>query len=277
MRIIDFKWIPLEQLTVSNANIRKTLLEREKEVLKKTIKRKGILDVLTVFYNEDLQKYEIIKGQRRFLAAKELRDEGVNITKLPCVIKEGSEVEAVEESLLDELTRVIIEKKDTGNAILKLVQHYGDLGKVSQMLGVPEDWLSFYIRELSLNPPAKVFEPVKEERKIAKESGLTYTPIDTFTQSKKNVSKDSLSDLSLEEQREARRRLQENPNIPTTLLKSVVKDWLENSFEVVGRLDKKIYKALQEYAKDHSITFRRLFDKKINEFFREWLKKEKYL
>lgn len=277
MKIIGYKEIPLEQLRVSKTNIRKTLLEREKKALKYCLKKKKVLDILTVIYNEDDQTYEIIKGQRRYLAAVELKAEGLPITKLPCIVKEMTEAEAIEESLLDELMRVAVEPNDTGNAILKLIEHYGSLGKVATELGIEEDWLGYYVQHLSLNPPAPVYE--------AKETSTKETSLETFTKEEEAIKSgesteikfDPFLSLSLEERKEAQRRLTENPKASPIIIKSAVKDWIDNTYELQFRLENLVYRALNDYAKNKKITVRRALDLLINKLLKEHLKKEKFM
>jgi ParB/RepB/Spo0J family partition protein len=290
LKIKEFKWIPLNQLQVSDENIRKTLIDREKEALKRSIKKKGVLDVLTVVYNEDKQTYEIIKGQRRYLACKELKGEGFTVKELPCIVKEKElPQDTTEESLLDELERVAVDTNDTGTAIVKLVEYYGSINKVSQELGVAEDWLNYYLSHLSLNEPAPAIE--------AKENSVE-TPKSLEEYSKKEepvvrTEKDPLAELSFEERKEAERRIQENPKIASPVVVSATRDWFENSRELACRYEEKTIMALSDWTKnpqpkqeititleipghDASISLRRALDIVGNELYKEYLRKIKF-
>jgi len=257
-------------------NIRKQFIDREKTALKNCIRKKKVLDVLTVVYNEDDQTFEIIKGQRRFLAACALRDEGFQIPKLPCMVKAQSSVESTEESLLDELMRVGVEQTDTGKAVLKLIKYYGDTNKVAMELGVKPDWLSYYVQTLNQNEPAQVIEIEKKEKvstsitDFAEEeeeikSGKTTLPINPF------------ASLSLDEQKEAQRRQKADPTKSTIIIKSEVKDWIDNTYEIVFRLESSLRRACVEYAKDNKIPLRRLLDIEINNCLKKKMKERKYL
>lgn len=286
MKFKEFKWIPLNALKVSNENIRKTLIDREKDALKRSIRALNVMDALTVVYNEDDQVYEIIKGQRRFLAAVELKKEGFPIKELPCVVKEIEKpLEVTKESLVDELERVAVEANDTGKAILKLVEKFGSVNKVAQELGVSEDWLNYYIQHLSLNEPAPAFE---EQTNNVKTKNLEdFNKQETTTES---VFSDQLGDLSLEERKEAERRITESPKISIPVIKTATKDWMENSREFIYRVDEMNYQALSDWAKngqpkvtisieiempahDQGIPIRRAMDILVNELLKEYLRK----
>jgi ParB/RepB/Spo0J family partition protein len=286
LKFKEFKWIPLNALKVSNENIRKTLIDREKDALKRSIRALNVMDALTVVYNEDDQVYEIIKGQRRFLAAVELKKEGFPIKELPCVVKEIEKpLEVTKESLVDELERVAVEANDTGKAILKLVEKFGSVNKVAQELGVSEDWLNYYIQHLSLNEPAPAFE---EQTNNVKTKNLEdFNKQETTTES---VFSDQLGDLSLEERKEAERRITESPKISIPVIKTATKDWMENSREFIYRVDEMNYQALSDWAKngqpkvtisieiempahDQGIPIRRAMDILVNELLKEYLRK----
>lgn len=262
------------------------MIDREKEALKRSIRALNVMDALTVVYNENDQVYEIIKGQRRFLAAVELKKEGFQIKELPCVVKEIEKpLEVTKESLVDELERVAVEANDTGKAVLKLVEMFGSVNKVAQELGVSEDWLNYYIQHLNLNEPAKTQEEATSAvtPKSLEDFGKQEPKIESATQ-------DPLADLSLEERREAERRITEAPKATIPVIKSATKDWMENSREFLYRVDEKNFQALSDWAKngqakvtlsieielpthEQGIPIRRAMDILVNELLKEFLRK----
>lgn len=289
MKFSELKWIPLKSLKVSDENIRKTLKDREKDALKKSIRARRVMDVLTVVYNEDNQTYDIIKGQRRFLAALELQEEGFSIKELPCVIKlpeNNTKTEGVEECVVDELLRCGTEANDIGKAFQILIQTYGSVNKVSQELGIAEDWINYYIQHLNLNDPAKAQEAT---------SLVTATKnLEDFNKQEPKIEEtalqDPLNDFSLEERKEAERRITETPKISIPVIKSATKDWMDNSREFLYRVDEKSFQAISDWAKtgqakitisidvelpthEQGITVRRAMDIIVNEALKEILRK----
>lgn len=289
LKFSELKWIPLKSLKVSDENIRKTLKDREKDALKKSIRARNVMDVLTVVFNEDNQTYEIIKGQRRFLAALELQKEGFPIKELPCVVKlseSTTKPEGSEECVSDELLRCGTEANDIGQAIQKLIQYYGSVNKVSQELGIAEDWLNYYIQHLNLNDPAKAQEAT---------SPVTATKnLEDFNKQEPKMEptapQDPLNDFSLEERKEAERRITEAPKTSIPVIKSATKDWMDNSREFLYRIDEKSFQALSDWAKtgqakvtisidielpthEQGISIRRAMDIVVNEALKEILRK----
>ena len=90
--------IEILKLYVSNINVRKTLTSEEDETgitdLANDISTNGLINPITVRLNND--KYEIIAGQRRYLAMKQL-----NKTHIPCNILNIDTQKAEEISLVE--------------------------------------------------------------------------------------------------------------------------------------------------------------------------------
>lgn len=66
--------------------------------LKASIEQKGILEPVLVRFYKD--KYQIISGERRFSAAKE-----IGLEEVPCIIIQASDEESIEISLIENLQR----------------------------------------------------------------------------------------------------------------------------------------------------------------------------
>lgn len=294
MRYREFKWIPIDQLRVSEQNIRKTSVEQEKSIMKETIIKKGIMEPLTVYYNEDEQVYEIVKGQRRYLAALDLKKEGYPIFELPCIVKEAEDPEdPTEESLLDEFTRLPVEHVDIGQAILRLLKKYGDADAVAKALGIPVENIHWFIAKLNLNPPAKVEELEEKEEKEEKKAEIQITLADVVNKGKPEEKK-IIQSLTLEERKELERRLKEKPEAPLETLVKEVKEWRQVTRDFTFAMELPIMSALSEWAREKhekkevtikvtipevvgNISLRRAADILINELLRAYLKEEKYL
>jgi len=277
MKFKEFKFIPLEQLCVSNKNIRKSNVERERAELIRCLKKQEIQDALVVYYNEDEQKYEVVKGQRRFLAAQQLQKEGFKISLLPCLVKEGTDVEAIQESLLDELMRVAVDQNDTGEAILKLIDHYGDLAKVAEILGVNQDWLEFYVQHLNLNKPAPALEPEAPESK--REPTITFKEDERAIGEGKQteLGPEPFSHLSLEERKEAERIVKDDPSMSPVIAASKAREKISSTVEVTARLAINKFNSINQFARDTNTTSRFLLDVWLDEIVTKKLKEKSYL
>ena len=69
IKIKDYKELPIDQITVSEENVRKTEQTSGLEELKGNIERIGLIEPIVVIKKSD-NKYEVVVGQRRFLAIK---------------------------------------------------------------------------------------------------------------------------------------------------------------------------------------------------------------
>lgn len=154
---MQFEEIPMDKIYVSEGNVRKRQVETGIEELAENIRRHGLIHPVVVFAKDD--KYELIVGQRRFLAFKKLNKE-----KIPAIITGPvDETKARILSLSEGIHRVELPSGDLMDAIGALYLKYGNTKLIAEELGIKEskvrDWLP-----LSLAP-----EPVKEmikERKI---------------------------------------------------------------------------------------------------------------
>ena len=110
--------IPLDDLKVSKLNVRK---HGPKEIgsLAVSIAALGILQPLIVRRNCD--GYEIVAGQRRYLAAKSLRDDDQTAELLPCVVLESDDdARAIEASLAENIERLPMDEMDQHEAFMAL-------------------------------------------------------------------------------------------------------------------------------------------------------------
>ena len=110
--------IKISDLEVSKFNVRDCLPDKGKlEEIKQTIKENGIIEPLIVRQKDN--KYEIIVGQLRYLCSKEL-----GLKELPCIIKELTDSECLEISLIENLQRENLEPIDTAEALKRMYDIY---------------------------------------------------------------------------------------------------------------------------------------------------------
>lgn len=101
----------------------------EIEELTNSIKEKGILEPILVRPTEG--RYEIIAGERRFVAAKKA---GMEI--VPCIVMDVSESEAMEISLVENLQRKDLDVFEEADGLKALVDNYGyNHEKISKKIG----------------------------------------------------------------------------------------------------------------------------------------------
>jgi ParB family chromosome partitioning protein len=127
--------IPLEQLKLSNLNVRK---KGGKEVadLIPSIRSLGIVQPLLVRPN--CEGFEIVAGQRRYHAAVALAEEGF-AEPLPCLImEEGEDAKAIEASLAENIARLPMDEIDQYKAFAHLRGEGLDAAEIASRFGVTE-------------------------------------------------------------------------------------------------------------------------------------------
>jgi len=142
--------IPLALLRVAAANTRKDNDAGQEDTslpgLAQSIKEVGLLNPLSVSALED-GSYEIVAGQRRFLACKQL-----GMAEIPVIVRSKvSETSAVALSLIENVQRADMHPLDKANAYNQLREKYsGNLRKVSEATGVTVATIQRYLDLLRL-------------------------------------------------------------------------------------------------------------------------------
>ena len=136
--------INIDELYVSDVNARKTLTSDEDETgisdLANDIRENGLINPITVRKNND--KYEIIAGQRRYLAMKLLKRE-----KITCSIIEVDTQKAEEISLVENVQRNQMTTSDKVRSYSRLYNVYeGDIEKVISAIHISRPTIQKYLK-----------------------------------------------------------------------------------------------------------------------------------
>jgi ParB family chromosome partitioning protein len=108
--------IEIGLITTSLQNTRKHIDVKSIEELAEDIKIRGIMQAIAVRPIGD--KFEIIYGNRRFLAAKE-----ANLKEIPCTVHVATDEEAEDMHIAENLQRVDISPLDEATAYQQLIDH----------------------------------------------------------------------------------------------------------------------------------------------------------
>jgi ParB family chromosome partitioning protein len=136
--------IPIENLEVSEQNIRKELIEPIDE-LADSIKELGLLQPIVVRPNNN-GKYEIIVGQRRYLACKKL-----GWKKIPAMIQSADDRTAMKKSLVENIQRSDISPIEKAKTFQKLCEGRTQT-EVAKELGISPSTISSTLLLLDLHP-----------------------------------------------------------------------------------------------------------------------------
>ena len=151
-RILEVKEIPLASLVIGKAQVRTRDVGKDIEELAASIAKIGQLEPIVVCPSREKGKYEILTGQRRYLAHKQL---GKN-TILACILdREVDEIEAKVISVTENLVRNDLNNKDLIDACTALYRRYGSIKDVAEETGLPYPKVAEYVKYDRLRPELK--------------------------------------------------------------------------------------------------------------------------
>jgi ParB family chromosome partitioning protein len=131
--LVQIHEIPLKDIQISDDNVRLSDPERDLDELAASIKKHGLLQPVVLEGEFGHPPYDLISGQRRFLAHEQ-------ILKLPRIraVFAGklSKTEAVVRSLVENMQRLELEYDDTAKAVTYLYRSLGDERKVQTETGL---------------------------------------------------------------------------------------------------------------------------------------------
>ena len=149
--------IPLEHLTVAPINARTHGATDHLDTLAASIRAQGVLQPLLVRPLAGGDRFEIVAGQRRFLACQRLAQETA-VGPLPCLVLAATDdAAALEISLAENLERLPMEPFDQHEAFARLVQRGQRVETIAARFGVTERLVR---QRLAL---AGLIEPIKRE------------------------------------------------------------------------------------------------------------------
>lgn len=142
--------IELDKLFLGELNER--LEPGDLEGLAASIKQVGVLEPLVVRpVGINGQKFEIVAGGRRYRASKL-----AGITKVPCIVKELNDVEALQISFQENEERKSASPLEYGMLCWKLANRTGDIKEVADLLGKTESWVMSRINAYELFSKSRI-------------------------------------------------------------------------------------------------------------------------
>lgn len=152
-RFVDVRPVPVDQLVVSQQQARTREVERDLEDLVDNIRVHGQLEPIIVAPLADGgERFEIIAGQRRWLAMRRLGSDSV----LAAILDEAvDEATARVLSVSENLVRQNLTSKDLIDACTALHRKYGSIKAVAEELGLPYNKVRSYVKFERLRPQLK--------------------------------------------------------------------------------------------------------------------------
>ena len=152
MKIIEYRDVPLDQIEIGLSQARTRDVEKNLDDLARSMSKVGLLEPIVLAPAEDEAGYEVITGQRRYLAAERLA-----WTSIRAGILDGRPDSDVSKaiSLTENMVREDMSTKDYIDACTTLFRRYGTVKAVSEELGLPLNKVRQYVKFEQLIPELK--------------------------------------------------------------------------------------------------------------------------
>jgi len=151
----------LSEIIPNKYQPRKNFDEDNLEDLSNSIKERGVIQPIIVRRsNSDEAKYEIIAGERRWLAARK-----AGLHDIPVVVTEADDLKSLEFAIVENVQRHDLNPLEEAQGYKRLIDEFSyDQEKVSKFIGKSRSYITNSLRLLTL--PKSVLQYI-EEKKIS--------------------------------------------------------------------------------------------------------------
>ena len=154
--------LQISDLVPNKYQPRKIFDEKNLEDLTNSIKARGVIQPIIVRKsNNDVSKFEIIAGERRWLAAQK-----AGLHNVPVVITEADDLKSLEFAIVENVQRHDLNPLEEAQGYKKLIEEFSyDQEKVSKFIGKSRSHISNSLRLLSL--PDEVIKLIETQKLTA--------------------------------------------------------------------------------------------------------------
>jgi ParB family chromosome partitioning protein len=155
-------YLQISDIVPNKYQPRKIFEETNMEDLTNSIKERGIIQPIIVRTSKDHnQKYEIIAGERRWLAAQR-----AGLHNVPVVITEADDLKSLEFAILENVQRQDLNPLEEAKGYKRLIDEFSyDQDKVSKFMGKSRSYVANSLRLLTL--PKEVIKLIEEQKLTA--------------------------------------------------------------------------------------------------------------
>ena len=137
---------------------RKIFDENSLSDLEKSIKERGIIQPIIVRKSDENSKYEIIAGERRWLAAQK-----AGFHEVPVVVTEADDLKSLEFAIVENVQRNDLNPLEEAQGYQRLINDFSyDQEKVSKFIGKSRSYITNCLRILTL--PSDVLELIETKK-----------------------------------------------------------------------------------------------------------------
>ena len=154
---------------------RKNFEEENLEDLTNSIKERGVIQPIIVRHSDtENSKYEIIAGERRWLAARK-----AGLHDIPVVVTEADDLKSLEFAIVENVQRHDLNPLEEAQGYKRLIDEFSyDQEKVSKFIGKSRSYITNTLRLLNL--PSDVIKLI-EDRKITAGHAKILVGLDNAT------------------------------------------------------------------------------------------------
>jgi len=151
--------ISISDIVPNKYQPRKVFDEDALKDLTNSIKERGILQPIIVRKsNDDISKFEIIAGERRWLAAQK-----ANLHEVPVVITEADDLKSLEFAIVENVQRHDLNPLEEAQGYKRLIDEFSyDQEKVSKFIGKSRSHITNSLRILTL--PTEVIKLIETQK-----------------------------------------------------------------------------------------------------------------
>ncbi len=137
---------------------RKIFDEESLNDLEKSIKERGIIQPIIVRKSDENSKYEIIAGERRWLAAQK-----AGLHEVPVVVTEADDLKSLEFAIVENVQRNDLNPLEEAQGYQRLINDFSyDQEKVSKFIGKSRSYITNCLRILTL--PSDVLNLIETKK-----------------------------------------------------------------------------------------------------------------
>ena len=126
--------------------------------LEKSIKERGIIQPIIVRKSDENSKFEIIAGERRWLAAQK-----AGLHEVPVVVTEADDLKSLEFAIVENVQRNDLNPLEEAQGYQRLINDFSyDLEKVSKFIGKSRSYITNCLRILTL--PSDVLNLIENKK-----------------------------------------------------------------------------------------------------------------
>lgn len=263
MKKLKFAYLSLDKIDISLSNARKTNLEEGIDELATSIREIGIQQPVVVFRKKD-GRFELIIGQRRYLASKKL-----GLKEIPALITAvKNETDTTIISFSENIHRLDLEYRDKMQVALVLLNELGTVKKVADHLGVVPQTVRNYLGYAGVEEDIK---KMVDEEKLSVGTALLIARNIADEKQAIEIAKKVKEMPRAEDRRKLIYGAKANPHKPAAEVEKIVKR--QALREITLHLTETVYKALEDASKKYESDKEDIAVEGVE----EWLKKRGFI